>query len=207
MSRVYQSARPSSVKRDTARITNVGIAPQQKDSVYLCVLQASKHTYCYSMITLAFIVHAYLATIDRCTAWVETFCLWVLARTSCYKRRVPSRGASSAKLFNVARSEHALNDAIDMLHCFTELIENGALETTCRGQGAVCRVVSEAQCHASVAIVARRPGSVAASFSFGCISYVCEQDGYLDGQACKMRPLAHSLCDESAGAVLENHLT
>ena len=137
----------------------------------------SKHTYCYSMITLAFIVHAY------------------------------RRGVSSAKLSSVARSEHDLNDAIEMLHCFTEMIENGAFETTCRGQGAVCRVVSEAQCHASVAIVAQRPASVAASLSFGCISYACEPDGFSEGQACKIRPLAHLLCEESAGAVSENHLT
>ncbi len=72
---VYQSARPSSVKRDTARITNVCIAPQQKQYTYVSL---SKHTYCYSMITLAFIVHAYRAALDRCTAWVEIFCLWVL---------------------------------------------------------------------------------------------------------------------------------
>ena len=148
----------------------------------------SKHTYCYSMITLAFIVHAYRAALDRCTAWVEIFCLWVLFRTSCYKRRVPSRGASSAKLFSFARSEHVLNDAIRVLHCFTEMIENGAFETTCRGQGAVCRVVSEAHCHASVAIVAQRPASVAASLSFGCISYACEPDGFSEGRACNIRP-------------------
>jgi hypothetical protein len=134
------------------------------------------------MIALAFIVHAYLATLDRCTAWIETFILWVLVRTSCYKRRVPSRGVSDALFFNVARSEHDSNDAIEMLHCFTEMIENGAFETTCQGQGAVCRVVSEAQCYASVAIVAQRTASVAASFTVGCISCVCEQDGYSDSQ-------------------------
>jgi hypothetical protein len=155
---VYQSARPSSVKRDTARITNVCIAPQQKQYTYVSL---SKHTYCYSMITLAFIVHAYRAALVRCTAWVEIICLWVLFRTSCYKRRVPSRGVSNAQLLNAARSEHDLNDAIEMLHCFTEMVEKGASETTCRGQGAVCQ---EAHCHASAAIVAQRPASAAAVF-------------------------------------------
>ena len=68
----------------------------------------SKHTYSYFMITLAFIVHAYRAALDRCAAWVEIFCLWVLFRTSCYKRRVPSRGVSNAQLFNTLQEANRI---------------------------------------------------------------------------------------------------
>ena len=77
------------------------------------------------MNTLAFIVHAYRASLDKCIAWVEALVRWVLVRTACSKHHVPSRGVSSAPFLNVARSEQDSNDAFEALHCITELIENG----------------------------------------------------------------------------------
>ena len=77
------------------------------------------------MSTLAFIVHAYRAALDKCIAWVETPVRWVLVRTACSKHRVPSRGVSSAPFFSVARSEHDSNDAFESVQCIADMIENG----------------------------------------------------------------------------------
>ena len=77
------------------------------------------------MSTLAFIVHAYRAALDKCIAWVETLARWVLVRTACSKHRVPSRGVPSAPFLDVARSEHDLNDAFEALHYITDMIDNG----------------------------------------------------------------------------------